>query len=131
MRKVMVANRGEIARRIFRTASNMGISTVAVYAAGEGDSPFVREADHAVALSGRTAAGSYLDISQLLAAAERAGADAVHPGYGFLSESAEFSAAVIDAGLNWVGPAPAVIAVMGDKRASGRRARGRHGGSGT
>jgi propionyl-CoA carboxylase alpha chain len=98
----------------------MGISTVAVYAAGEGDSPFVREADHAVALSGRTAAGSYLDISQLLAAAERAGADAVHPGYGFLSESAEFSAAVIDAGLNWVGPAPAVIAVMGDKLSAKR-----------
>jgi propionyl-CoA carboxylase alpha chain len=115
LRRLLVANRGEIARRVFRTASQMGISTVAVYATGERDAVFVREADEAVALSGRTPAASYLDISQLVAAAQRTGADAVHPGYGFLSENAEFAAAIIDAGLRWVGPPPAVIRAMGDK----------------
>jgi propionyl-CoA carboxylase alpha chain len=115
IRRLLVANRGEIARRIIRTASSMGISSVAVYAAGEIEAPFVSEADECVALSGRTAAGSYLDIDQLITAAERTGADAVHPGYGFLSESAAFAAAVIGAGLNWVGPPPAAIKAMGDK----------------
>jgi len=93
----------------------MGITTVAVYAVGERDAVFVGEADEAVALSGRSAAESYLDVSQLLAAAKRTGADAVHPGYGFASENAAFATAVIDAGLNWVGPPPGVIRAMGDK----------------
>jgi propionyl-CoA carboxylase alpha chain len=98
----------------------MGVATVAVYSVGEGEAPFVKEADEALALSGPTGAASYLDIAQLIAAAKRAGADAVHPGYGFLSESADFAAAVIDAGLNWVGPPPAVIRAMGDKLESKR-----------
>ncbi|MFI4976338.1 MAG: biotin carboxylase N-terminal domain-containing protein [Caulobacterales bacterium] len=116
--RLLVANRGEIARRIFRTAREMGISTVAVYADGDAEAPFVREADVAVALNGRTSAETYLDSAKLLDACRRSGADAVHPGYGFLSESAGFARAVIAAGLNWVGPEPEVIAQMGDKLAA-------------
>ena len=93
----------------------MGIATVAVYADGDRDAPYVREADRAVALGGRSAAETYLDIGALLAGAEASGADAVHPGYGFLSERAAFARAVIDAGLTWVGPPPDVIDAMGDK----------------
>jgi propionyl-CoA carboxylase alpha chain len=115
IRRLLVANRGEIARRVFRTASKMGISTVAVYSTGDRDAPFVSEADDAIALSGRTPADSYLDISQLISAAARSGADAVHPGYGFVSENADFASAVLDAGLCWVGPPPSVIRAMGDK----------------
>ncbi len=115
IRRLMVANRGEIARRIFRTCREMGISTVAVYADGDAQAPFVREADVAVALDGRTAAVTYLDFPKLLEAARRSGADAVHPGYGFLSENAEFAQAVIDAGLVWIGPSPEAIGKMGDK----------------
>ncbi len=118
--KLLIANRGEIARRIARTASLMGIKTVAVYAEGDADAPFVKEADVAIPLSGRTAGETYLNIGALLGAAERAGADAVHPGYGFLSERAAFARAVIDAGLTWVGPPPEVIEVMGDKLAAKR-----------
>ena len=118
IRRLAVANRGEIARRIFRTAREMGISTVAVYADGDAEAPFVREADVAIALNGRTAAETYLDSKKLLDAFRRGGADAVHPGYGFLSENAGFANAVIDAGLNWIGPAPEVIARMGDKLAA-------------
>jgi propionyl-CoA carboxylase alpha chain len=114
----MVANRGEIARRIFRTAREMGISTAAVYADGDRDAPFAREADVAVALGGRTSAETYLDVGKVLAAARRCGADAIHPGYGFLSENAGFAQAVIDAGLAWIGPAPDVVAQMGDKLAA-------------
>ena len=88
IRRLLVANRGEIARRIFRTAREMGIATVAVYADGDAEAPFVREADRAVALDGRTSAETYLDIAKVLAAGARAGADAVHPGYGFLAENA-------------------------------------------
>ena len=117
---LLVANRGEIARRIMRTASAMGIATAAVYADGDAGAPHVREADHAVALPGRTAAQTYLSIDALLAAAAAAGADAVHPGYGFLSERAAFARAVIAAGLTWVGPPPEVIEVMGDKLAAKR-----------
>jgi len=120
IRRLLVANRGEIARRIFRTAREMGISTCAVYAEGDKDAPFVREADVAVALGGRTAAETYLRTEAILTAARRAGADAVHPGYGFLSENAGFAQAVIDAGLAWIGPQPEVIAQMGDKLAAKR-----------
>jgi len=115
IRRLLIANRGEIARRIERTAALMGIETVAVYATGDAGAPHVTEADHAVALTGLGAAETYLDIDQLLAAAEATGADAVHPGYGFLSERAEFARAVLDAGLVWVGPPPESIEAMGDK----------------
>ena len=115
---LLVANRGEIARRIFRTASLMGIRTVAVYADGDRDAPFVADADRAVALPGRTAGETYLRVEAILGAAKASGADAIHPGYGFLSERADFARAVIDAGLTWVGPPPDAIAAMGDKIAS-------------
>ena len=117
---LLVANRGEIARRIVRTAAAMGIGTVAVYAEGDAGSPFVTEADRAVALPGRTAAQTYLNVEALLAAAAAAGADAVHPGYGFLSEQAGFARAVTAAGLTWVGPPAEVIETMGDKLAAKR-----------
>ena len=115
---LLVANRGEIARRIMRTARDMGVSTVAVYADGDALSPFVTEADTAIALNGRTSAETYLDIDKILDACLRSGADAVHPGYGFLSENAEFARAIIDAGYAWLGPKPEVIASMGDKLAA-------------
>ena len=115
IRRLLVANRGEIARRIIRTAHDMGIGTVAVYADGDAEAPFVREAASAIALGGRTARQTYLDSGKLIDACRRSGADAVHPGYGFLSENAAFAAAVLDAGLKWLGPAPEVIAQMGDK----------------
>jgi propionyl-CoA carboxylase alpha chain len=117
---LLVANRGEIARRILRTAAAMGIGTVAVYAEGDAGAPFVTEADRAVALPGRTAAQTYLNIDALLAAAAAVGADAVHPGYGFLSERADFARAVTAAGLTWVGPPAEVIEAMGDKLAAKR-----------
>ena len=113
--RLLVANRGEIARRIFRSARDMGIATVAVYADGDADAPFVAEADVGVALDGRSSAETYLDAGKVLAAAARTGADAVHPGYGFLSENADFARAVTEAGLIWVGPSPEAIAAMGDK----------------
>ncbi|MBO0731161.1 MAG: biotin/lipoyl-binding protein [Acidimicrobiaceae bacterium] len=116
MKRLLIANRGEIARRIARTAKAMGIDSVAVYAAGDAASPLLDETDWAVALAGRTAAETYLNIEALLDAAARSGADAVHPGYGFLSERAAFARAVLDAGLTWVGPPPDVIDAMGDKR---------------
>ena len=112
---LLIANRGEIARRIGRTAHNMGMTTVAIYADGDVGAPFVKEADIALALSGNSSAETYLDIDKVLAAAKRAGADAIHPGYGFLSENAAFARAVVEAGLIWVGPSPDAIEVMGDK----------------
>ncbi len=118
--RLLVANRGEIARRIFRTAREMGIATVAVHADGDADAPFVAEADEAVSLDGRSSAETYLDAGKVLAAAARTGADAVHPGYGFLSENADFARAVTEAGLVWVGPSPEAIAAMGDKLSAKR-----------
>ncbi|MCP5025817.1 MAG: ATP-grasp domain-containing protein [Actinomycetia bacterium] len=115
MTRLLVANRGEIARRVFRSARDMGIETVAVYADGDADAPFVAEADQAVALYGRSPAESYLDADKVLAAAARTGADAIHPGYGFLSENADFARACEAAGLTWVGPPPDAVAAMGDK----------------
>ncbi|MFT7219489.1 MAG: propionyl-CoA carboxylase alpha chain [Candidatus Azotimanducaceae bacterium] len=112
---LLVANRGEIARRIMRTARDMGIVTVAVYADGDALAPFVLEADSAIALNGRTSAETYLVIDKIISAGERSGADAIHPGYGFLSENATFASAVIEAGITWVGPTPDVISAMGDK----------------
>jgi propionyl-CoA carboxylase alpha chain len=122
--KLLIANRGEIARRIGRTAHAMGISTVAVYADSDRDAPFVREADEAASLAGRSAAETYLDVGKILAVARAVGADAVHPGYGFLSENAAFAQAVRDAGLIWVGPSPEAIAAMGDKVEAKKRLEG-------
>ncbi|MEX2081716.1 MAG: biotin carboxylase N-terminal domain-containing protein, partial [Dehalococcoidia bacterium] len=116
--KLLIAGRGEIARRIMRAAREMGIATVAVYADGDVAAPFAREADVAVALRGATAAETYLDIAKIIAAARQTGADAVHPGYGFLAENAEFASAVVSAGLIWVGPRAEAIAAMGDKLAA-------------
>ncbi|HLU43687.1 MAG TPA: biotin carboxylase N-terminal domain-containing protein [Natronosporangium sp.] len=112
---LLIANRGEIARRIIRTARRLGIPTVAVYAAPDADLPYVTEADQAVPLSGAQPAQAYRDMEGLLAAAKATGARAVHPGYGFLSENAEFARAVTEAGLTWVGPTPEAITAMGDK----------------
>ncbi|MCE2459628.1 MAG: biotin/lipoyl-binding protein [Pseudomonadales bacterium] len=118
--RLLIANRGEIARRIIRTAHEMGIATVAVYADGDVGAPFVTEADAAIALNGQTSAETYLDVGKVLGACRRSGADAVHPGYGFLSENATFAKAVVDAGLRWVGPSPEAIGQMGDKLAAKR-----------
>jgi len=115
IRRLLVANRGEIARRIFATSRAMGIETIAVYSDADAGSPHVHEAGLAVRLPGDAAADTYLRADLLVDAARRAGADAVHPGYGFLSENAEFAAAVIDAGLVWIGPPPKAIAAMGSK----------------
>ena len=112
---VLVANRGEIARRVHHTVRALGMSTVAVFSDADADAPHTREADAAVRLPGNTPAETYLRGDLVIAAAQAAGADAIHPGYGFLSENAGFARDVIAAGLTWVGPPVAAIEAMGSK----------------
>ena len=113
--KLLVANRGEIALRVIRTAREMGIATVAVYSESDRDAPFASAADEAYRLPGDTYAETYLNESLIIDVARRSGADAIHPGYGFLSEVPSFAKAVLDAGFIWVGPKPDVLVDLGDK----------------
>jgi acetyl-CoA carboxylase biotin carboxylase subunit len=115
LESVLVANRGEIARRVIRTVRAMGIRSIAVYSEADASLPFVREADEAVLLGPPPPACSYLDIEAVIGAARRAGASAIHPGYGFLAENPAFAARVIAEGLTWIGPPPSAIEQMGDK----------------
>jgi geranyl-CoA carboxylase alpha subunit len=115
IRKLLVANRGEIARRVIRSARALGIRTVAVFSDADADAPHVREADQAVRIGAPPPSSSYLDIDAILAAASRTGADALHPGYGFLAENAELAVRCGEAGVRFVGPSPSAIRLMGDK----------------
>ncbi len=123
MKKILIANRGEIARRIIRTAHKMGIQTVAVFSEADRDALFVREAGEAICIGPAPSKDSYLDIDKIISAAKATHADAIHPGYGFLSERESFSQAVADAGLCFIGPSPYSIRLMGDKMASKECAR--------
>src|SRR6201996_235767 len=115
MNKILVANRGEIAMRVMRTAKEMGIKTVAVFSEADRNMPFVRYADEAICIGPALSAQSYLRAEKIIEAAKKTGADAIHPGYGFLSENASFSKAVSDAGLIFIGPSAHSIEMMGDK----------------
>ena len=115
MKRVLIANRGEIAVRVIRACRDHGIESVAVYSDEDRDAIHTKSADFAFSLNGTTATQTYLDISKIISAAKASSADAVHPGYGFLSERADFAQAVIDAGLIWIGPPPAAISALGDK----------------
>jgi acetyl-CoA/propionyl-CoA carboxylase biotin carboxyl carrier protein len=115
MKRVLIANRGEIAVRVIRACADHGIDSVAVYSETDRDSMHAHMADSAYSLSGTNATQTYLNVPKLIAVAKQSGADAVHPGYGFLSENADFAQAVIDAGLIWIGPPPAAIKALGDK----------------
>src|SRR5256714_8716967 len=112
IKRLLVADRGEMARRIFATCRAIGMETVAVYSDADADAPHVSEADYAVHLPGNAPSATYLRGDLLVSAALRTGADAVHPGYGFLSENADFAQAVVDAGLTLVGPPPQAIALI-------------------
>jgi len=114
-KRVLIANRGEIALRVVRACRDAGLASIAVYADPDAGAPFARLADEALPLGGSTSAETYLDIAKVLAAAGQAGAQAVHPGYGFLAENADFAQAVLDAGMTWIGPPPGVIRALGDK----------------
>lgn len=116
--KILIANRGEIAVRIIRAAQDEGLEAVAIYANPDRDAMHVRLADHAYSLNGDTVVDTYLAVDKVLRAAKESGADAIHPGYGFLAENAEFAQAVLDAGLVWIGPPPAAIHALGDKVAA-------------
>jgi len=115
MKRVLIANRGEIAVRVIRACRDHGLESVAVYSEEDRDAIHTKSADFAFSLNGTTATQTYLNIKKIIAAAKDSGADAVHPGYGFLSERADFAQAVIDAGLIWIGPPPAAISALGDK----------------
>ena len=120
MRKLLVANRGEIACRVLRSAKTLGLATVAVYSEADAQSLHVKRADEAILIGPAKASESYLDVERVLGAARKSEAEAIHPGYGFLSENAGFAQRVLDSGLTWIGPKPAQIRDMGDKE----RARG-------
>src|SRR5690348_16057340 len=123
MQKILVANRGEIALRVMRTAKEMGIKTVAVFSEAVRNMPFVRYADEAVCIGPAPSSQSYLRADKIIEVAKQTGADAIHPGYGFLSENASFSKAVADADLIFIGPSARSIEVMGSKIAAKQAAK--------